>query len=105
MVLRARGHEAPVRVDAALDGPAAGPRLQVSGTTRLDLRAVGITVPGFLVRRFVNVSLSAELTQGHYGSRPARASTPPRHVARPAAGPSRKLTIAASNCGAATAVP
>ena len=62
-VLRARGHEAPVRVEAALDGPAAGPRLRVSGTTRLDLRAAGIRVPGFLVRRFVNVSVSAQLTQ------------------------------------------
>jgi polyisoprenoid-binding protein YceI len=62
-VLRARGHEAPVLVDAALDGPAAGPRLQVSGTARLDLRAVGIRVPGFLVRRLVDVSLSAQLTQ------------------------------------------
>ena len=66
-VLRARGHEAPVRVDAALDGPAAGPRLQVSGATGLDLRAVGIAVPGFLVRRFVSVSLSAELTLGRDG--------------------------------------
>ena len=62
-VLRARGHEAPVRVEAALDGPAAGPRLRVSGTTRLDLRAAGIRVPGFLVRRFVDVSVSAQLTQ------------------------------------------
>ena len=70
-VLRARGHEAPVRVEAALDGPAAGPRLQVSGTTRLDLRAVGIRVPGFLVRRFVDVSVSAQLTRpppGRLGS-------------------------------------
>ncbi len=62
-VLRARGHEAPVRVEAALDGPGAPSRLQVSGTARLDLRAVGIRVPGFLVRRFVDVSLSAQLTQ------------------------------------------
>ena len=62
-VLRARGHEAPVRVDAVLDGAAADSRLQVSGTARLDLRAVGIRVPGFLVRRLVNVSVSAQLTQ------------------------------------------
>ena len=66
-VLRARGHEAPVQVDATLGGPGDGPRLQVSGTARLDLRAVGIRVPGFLVRRFVNVSLSAELTLGRSG--------------------------------------
>ena len=84
-VLRARGHEAPVLVDAALDGPAAAPRLQVSGTARLDLRGVGIRVPGFLVRRLVYVSLQP--------SSPSRCR------------PSRKLTIAASNCGAATAVP
>ena len=51
------------RSSAALDGPAAGPRLQVSGTARLDLRAVGIRVPGFLVRRFVYVPPSAQLTQ------------------------------------------
>ena len=62
-VLRARGREAPVQVEAALDGPAAGSRLQVSGTARLDLRGVGIRVPGFLVRRLVEVSLSAQLTQ------------------------------------------
>ncbi len=60
-----------MRVGAALDGPAARPRLRVRGETRLDLRAVGITVPGFLVRRFVVVSLSAELTLDRNGSRPA----------------------------------
>jgi polyisoprenoid-binding protein YceI len=62
-VLRACGHEAPLRIDATLDGPAAAPRLRVSGTARLDLRGVGIQVPGFLVRRFVELSISAQLTR------------------------------------------
>jgi hypothetical protein len=35
----------------------------VSGTARLDLRGVGIQVPGFLVRRFVELSISAQLTR------------------------------------------
>jgi hypothetical protein len=39
------------------------PCLQVSGTARLDLRDVGIRVPGFLVRRFVDLSVSAQLTR------------------------------------------
>ena len=52
-VLRVRRHEAPVRIDAELDGSAAAARLQVSGTARLDLRGVGIRVPGFLVRQLV----------------------------------------------------
>ena len=35
----------------------------MSGTARLDLRDAGIRVPGLLVRRFVNVSFSAQLTR------------------------------------------
>ena len=66
-VLRVRGAEAPVRIHATLDGTVDGPavpsRLRVSATARLDLRAAGIRVPGFLVRRFVDLALSAELTQ------------------------------------------
>ena len=62
-VLRGRGCEAPVRIDATLEGAATAPRLQVSGTARLDLRDVGIRVPGFLVRRFVDLSVSAQLTR------------------------------------------
>jgi polyisoprenoid-binding protein YceI len=62
-VLRVRGVEAPVRIDATLDGPATASRLRVSATARLDLRDAGIRVPGFLVRRFVDLSISAQLTQ------------------------------------------
>ncbi len=62
-VLRVRGCEAPLRVEATLDGPAAASRLRVSGTARLDLRSAGIRVPGLLVRRFVNLSISAQLTR------------------------------------------
>ena len=38
-------------------------RLQVNGTARLDLRDAGIRVPGWLVRRFVDLSVSAQLTR------------------------------------------
>ena len=62
-VLRGHGCEAPVYIDARLEGIATAPRLQVSGTARLDLRDVGIRVPGFLVRRFVDLSVSAQLTR------------------------------------------
>ena len=62
-VLRGRGREAPVAIDATLDGATTALRLQVSGTARLDLRDVGIRVPGFLVRRFVDLSVSAQLTR------------------------------------------
>ena len=60
--LRGHGCEAPLRIDATLDGAATAPCLQVSGTARLDLRDVGIRVPGFLIRRFVDLSVSAQLT-------------------------------------------
>jgi len=49
-------------VDATLEGAATGPHLHVRATARLDLRAVGIRVPGFLVRRLVDVSVSTRLT-------------------------------------------
>lgn len=62
-VLCGHGREAPVRIDATLEGAATAPRLQVSGTARLDLRDVGIRVPGFLVRQFVDLSVSAQLTR------------------------------------------
>lgn len=62
-VLRGHGCEAPLRIDAALEGDATRPRLQVNGTARLDLRDMGIRVPGFLVRRFVDLSVSAQLTR------------------------------------------
>jgi polyisoprenoid-binding protein YceI len=59
----ARGQEAPLRIDAILEGAVTGPYLDVSAVARLDLRAVGITVPGFLVRRRVDLSVSARLTR------------------------------------------
>ena len=62
-VLCGHGREAPVRIDALLEGAATAPRLQVSGTARLDLRDAGIRVPGWLVRRFVDLSVSAQLTR------------------------------------------
>ena len=61
--LRGHGCEAPLRIDATLDGAVTAPCLQVSGTARLDLRDVGIRVPGFLIRRFVDLSVSAQLTR------------------------------------------
>ena len=61
--LRGHGCEAPLCMDATLDGAATAPCLQVSGTARLDLRDAGIRVPGFLVRRFVDLSVSAQLTR------------------------------------------
>lgn len=62
-VLRVRGCEAPLRIEAKLDILPAEARLLVSGTARLDLRDAGIRVPGLLVRRFVDLSFSAQLTR------------------------------------------
>jgi polyisoprenoid-binding protein YceI len=61
--LRCRGYQAPLHIDATLEGSPTVPRLLVSSTARLDLRAVGIRVPRFLVRRFVDLSVSARLTR------------------------------------------
>jgi hypothetical protein len=55
--------ETPLRIEATVDILPAEVRLLVSGTARLDLRDAGIRVPGFLVRRFVDLSFSAELTR------------------------------------------
>ncbi len=62
-VLRGHGCEAALRIDATQDGAATASRLQVSGTTHLDLHDAGIRVPGFLVRRFVELSVSAQFTR------------------------------------------
>jgi polyisoprenoid-binding protein YceI len=62
-VLRVRRSEAPLRIEATLDVLPAEVRLLVSGTARLDLRDAGIRVPGLLVRRFVDLSFSAQLTR------------------------------------------
>jgi polyisoprenoid-binding protein YceI len=62
-VLHGRGCEAPLRIDATLEGvDATAPRLRLSGSARLDLRDLGIRVPDFLVRRFVDVSVWAQAT-------------------------------------------
>jgi polyisoprenoid-binding protein YceI len=61
-VLRGHGREAPLRIDATLDGAPTASLLRLSGSARLDLRDIGIRVPGFLVRRFVDVSVSAQAT-------------------------------------------
>jgi polyisoprenoid-binding protein YceI len=61
--LRAAGTQAPLRVEGALAGPAAGARLRVSGSARLDIRTIGIRVPGFMVGRYVEITVTAELTQ------------------------------------------
>jgi polyisoprenoid-binding protein YceI len=60
--LRGHGCEAPLRIDATLEA-AAPHRLQLSGSARLDLRDAGIRVPALMVRRFVDLSVSAVLTR------------------------------------------
>jgi hypothetical protein len=62
-VLRVRGNEAPLRIETKLDILPTEARLLVSGTARLDLRDAGIRVPGLLVRRFVDLTFSAQLTR------------------------------------------
>jgi polyisoprenoid-binding protein YceI len=61
--LRVHGHEVSLPIEATLEGASTTPHLRVSGTTRLDLRAAGIRVPGFMVRRFVDLSVSVQLTR------------------------------------------
>ncbi|MGO9219749.1 MAG: YceI family protein [Streptosporangiaceae bacterium] len=56
-VLRGHGCEARLPIDATLEGAATAPRLQLSGSARLDLRDVGIRgagLPGPPVRRRVS---------------------------------------------------
>ena len=62
-VLRVGRSEAPLRIEAQLDILPAEARLVVSGTAQLDLRDAGIRVPGLMVRRFVDLSFSAQLTR------------------------------------------
>ena len=62
-VLRVGRSEAPLRIEAQLDILPAEARLLVSGTAQLDLRNAGIRVPGLMVRRFVDLSFSAQLTR------------------------------------------
>jgi polyisoprenoid-binding protein YceI len=62
-ILRVRGAEAPVRIVAALAGLADASRLRVTATGRLDLRTAGIRAPGFLVGRYVDLSVTAQLVR------------------------------------------
>jgi polyisoprenoid-binding protein YceI len=61
--VRVAGGRAVLRIDATLADPATSTRVRVTGTARLDLRTVGISVPGFMVRRWVDLSIAAELTR------------------------------------------
>jgi len=63
-VLRVRGHDVAVRLDGRTpDGTPSNERIRVTGTTRLDLRAAGIRVPGFMVGRHVDITVCAEMTR------------------------------------------
>jgi len=62
-VVRVAGAEAPLRIEGALTGPATGTRLRVTGTARLDLRSIGIRVPGFVIGRFVEIAISAAVVR------------------------------------------
>jgi len=48
-------------LDGTVEVAEAG-RIRVTGTGRLDIRAVGIRVPGFIVRRNVTIMVTTELT-------------------------------------------
>jgi polyisoprenoid-binding protein YceI len=63
-VLRVRGREVTLRLDARTpDGTPSAQRLRVTGTARLDRRTIGIRVPGFMVGRYVDIAVSAQLTR------------------------------------------
>jgi polyisoprenoid-binding protein YceI len=62
-VLRGRGREAPLRIEAAPAGDTTALRLLVTGTAQLDLHDLGLRVPGFLVRRMVEVSVAAQVSR------------------------------------------
>ena len=60
-VLRVHGHDVVLALDGrAPDGVPGADRVRVTGTARLDLRAAGIRVPGFMVGRYVDITVSAE---------------------------------------------
>lgn len=59
--LHVAGADAPLLIRAELDGTPTDTSLHVRGTARLDLRDAGITVPALLVRRYVDLTVSAEL--------------------------------------------
>lgn len=55
------GTGAPLLIRAELDGTATDSFVRARGTSRLDLREADITVPSLLVRRYVDLTVSAEL--------------------------------------------
>lgn len=61
-VLRVRGNDVALQLDGRTPyGIPSGDRIQVTGTTTLDLRAAGIRVPGFMVGRHIGITVSAQL--------------------------------------------
>lgn len=64
-VLRVAGSETPLWIDGTLDPRSTADRLLVTGTARLDLRAVGIRPPQILVGRWVELTISAQLTRSY----------------------------------------
>lgn len=61
--LRVAGAETPLWLEAVLDGPDTGVRPRVTATASLDLHTVGIRVPGFMVGRWVEITVTAELAR------------------------------------------
>lgn len=59
--LRVAGKHTPLWIDGTLDQPPSADHLSVTGTARLDLRAVGIRAPRLLVGRRVDITISARL--------------------------------------------
>ena len=60
-VLRVRGTQCPLWIDAALDERSTRACLWVTATARLDLREVGIRVPRVMVGRWADLTISARL--------------------------------------------
>ena len=60
-VLRVHGRDVVLALDGrAPEGLPRVDRVRITGTARLDLRAAGIRVPGFMVGRYVDITVSAE---------------------------------------------
>ncbi|HKD98944.1 MAG TPA: YceI family protein [Micromonosporaceae bacterium] len=61
--LRVAGHSTRLHIEGGLEEAAGAARMRLTGTARLDIRTVGIRVPGFMVRRYVEIAVTAELTR------------------------------------------
>jgi polyisoprenoid-binding protein YceI len=59
--LQVAGNSAPLLIDAELDDLPTDSHLRAHGTARVDLHDAGIKVPTLLVRRYVDITISAEL--------------------------------------------